>query len=919
MRTPRLLWGTTALGLAVAGLCAGSAIPARADLLGVLPGFPLITGDQQGKTTCNPASDNFLVVTTPLTIAVAGGTTCVFDLSQPGSANISLLINDAGQLNGGTIEVRGTLNNPACGLASGTLLTGTVTAFGFLDNPSGPDGTATDLYDFQFTITGGALVTSGLFPAGGQGAATVASEGSTFAGNFNTAFSDRRAKLDLGPLPGPVGDIAVDARCFVKPVSQPGTGVCTKPVTSLSFVWNGPGPVNITAYNGDVGSQVVQTINGINNGDLITVNGFTGSPNNVQFRVSGAVNGVSEFHISCSDQDMNGPEDCGKPQGDGKNASNAGGINSWLLAGMTSFSCPGVGGGGQASYDNAQDACVITGRSSLGCKSGFTGKPASITFAYTGGGCSASNNTQAAGKASCSGSVGGAQTVSVSVGGKDGKGGKKGDDGLTLSPQTVSLGGSFTVSGKFGAESTFTLSGGGGTEIDEIHTSCSQPLKAGDVFGSLTVVAVNSDKGETSTLGGDVQYFCKVTNTSPSSGLTDVRVTSDNIKPGTLPDICTTGPIVLPQPGDSSTFPGITRFVTSTTEDVVIATGKDARNNTVIDTDVVPVRVQDGTSPSCAEGFAQASNSFAQKVDAGRTLWFNSVIKPGTAPQSGATLECRSSRIVLNAGGQTKVLEVPGAKITFSGQGSSTTVFNSADNRWETTVPAGTSGNIFANGLVVPVPETLPGGTSVSYTCDFVSSTPGVQSVDWKWAAAVYNGTPGNTVQPVDQGAVLAGTPTAIPANVTSSGSATQASGTGGSDKTGNYSRIATARPCSKSTLPPSQAFDCDGRITELSMTWNGPNGVNVSANGQTFTGVVKGQTITVGGYSGSPNDVNWQISGAGVNGTSQFHLSCSDRSMDGVEDCGSAQGDGKRGNAGLNSWLLKGLLTTRGSRLVCP
>jgi hypothetical protein len=489
---------------------------------------------------------------------------------------------------------------------------------------------------------------------------------------------------------------------------------------------------------------------------------------------------------------------------------------------------------------------------------------------------------------------------------------------LSVSPQSVSLGGSFTVSGKFDSDSTFTLIGGGGRETNRIHTSCSQPLGVGDIFGSLTVVAINSTKGESASLGGDVQYFCKVTNTSQSSGLTDVRVTSDNIKPGTLPDICTTGPIVLPNPGDSSTFPGITRFVTSTTEDVVIATGKDARNNTVIDTDVVPVRVQDGTSPSCAEGFAQASNNFAQKVDAGRTLWFNSVVKPSTAPQSGATLECRNSRIVLNAGGQTKVLEVPGAKITFSGQGSATTVFNSADNRWETTVPAGTSGNIFANGLVVPVPETLPAGTSVSYTCDFVSSTPGVQAVDWKWAAAVYNGSPGNTVQPVDQGAVLAGTPTAIPANVTSSGSATQASGTGGSDKTGNYSRIATARPCSKSTLPPSQAFDCDGRITELSMTWNGPSGVNVSANGQTFTGVVNGQTVTVGGYSGSPNDVNWQISGA-VSGTSQFHLSCSDRSMDGVEDCGSAQGDGKRGNAGLNSWLLKGLLTTRGSRLVCP
>lgn len=925
MRVSQSRWRKTMLGLAVTGLCAGTAVPAGAELLGVLPGFPVIFGDQTGQTSYDPHSDLLLVRTAPQLISIDAGTTCLFDLSQPGSANVSLLINDAGQLNGGTIEVTGTLNNPACAVASGTLLTGKVTAFGFKDNPSGPDGTATDLYDFQFDITGGKLVDLGLFPAGGQGAATVASEGSTFNGRFTEAFGDKRAKLSLGPLPGPVGDIAVDARCFVKPVSQPGTGVCTKPVTTLRFVWDGPGPVNITAFDGSVGSRVVQTISGIDTGDLVTVEGFSGRSNDVQFQISGAVNGVSEFHISCSDQDMNGPEDCGKLQGDGKR-NQSGLVNRWLFAGMTGFSCP-IPGNGQASYDNAQDACVITGQGGQGCKAGFSGKPATITFAYTGAGCAASNNAQGS-KARCSGSVGGAPTVTVAVTGKSGKGDdddddddKKGKGGLSVTPQTVALGGSFTVSGRFGAESTFVLSGAGGRETNLIHTSCSQPLRAGDVFGSLTVVAINSDKGETATLGGEVQYFCKVTNTSQASGLRDVRVFATNIKPGSLPEICRTGPIALPKPGDSSTFPGITRFVTTTTEDVAIATGVDDGGNTVIDTDVVPVRVRDGVAPACAEGFAQASNGLAQKVDVGRTLWFSSVIKPKSAPPSGATLECRNSRIVYSDGGQTRVLEVPGARITFSASASTaTTVFNSADNRWDTTVPANTSASIFTNGLAVPVHTPLPAGTSVSYTCDFVTSTPGVQSVDWKWAAAVYTGNPGSVVQPVDQGSVLAGTPTAIPLGVESKGSATQASGNGGSDKTGNYSRIATAQPCGTSVAPPpSQAFKCDGKITELSMTWNGPDGVTVSANGQTFAGVVRGQTVTVGGYSGSPNDVTWRLSGA-VNGTSEFHLSCSDRAMDGVEDCGTPQGNGKQNKSGLiNDWLLKGLLTTRGQRLVCP
>jgi len=43
--------------------------------------------------------------------------------------------------------------------------------------------------------------------------------------------------------------------------------------------------------------------------------------------------GESLFHLSCSDPDMNGPEDCGTRQGDGrKNDSKL--INDWLFAGM---------------------------------------------------------------------------------------------------------------------------------------------------------------------------------------------------------------------------------------------------------------------------------------------------------------------------------------------------------------------------------------------------------------------------------------------------------------------------------------------------------------------------------------------------------------------------------------------------------
>jgi len=81
-------------------------------------------------------------------------------------------------------------------------------------------------------------------------------------------------------------------------------------------------------------------------GDEVTVSGYAGSPNDVTWEIfdqtSGNKLGESEFHLSCSDDDMNGEEDCGKPEGDGK-SNDAGLINAWLLEGMEdalgSFDC----------------------------------------------------------------------------------------------------------------------------------------------------------------------------------------------------------------------------------------------------------------------------------------------------------------------------------------------------------------------------------------------------------------------------------------------------------------------------------------------------------------------------------------------------------------------------------------------------
>ena len=97
-----------------------------------------------------------------------------------------------------------------------------------------------------------------------------------------------------------------------------------KPITKLSLVWGGTGEINVTTLG--------QVINNIGEGDEIALN-TDGAGNDLVITISGVINGESTFHLSCSDEDMNGPEDCGKAQGNGKTSDPAL-INDWLFAGM---------------------------------------------------------------------------------------------------------------------------------------------------------------------------------------------------------------------------------------------------------------------------------------------------------------------------------------------------------------------------------------------------------------------------------------------------------------------------------------------------------------------------------------------------------------------------------------------------------
>jgi hypothetical protein len=234
---------------------------------------------------------------------------------------------------------------------------------------------------------------------------------------------------------------------------------------------------------------------------------------------------------------MDGPEDCGKLQGNGK--KNDEGINLWALEGLVS----GKGGGftcntAPVNAQEGQDQCTLVPRNPPSCD---TGKPDTITFLFNGG--SSPNNPAAQCASStinkvpnskgkfhtdfeCSGSVDPSSPVIIQVDGASG---------------TVQPGQTFTVNLKSIKDTR--LSNGGGIQSKsacifcslclsvyiiilifpfipdssamEFHTSCSQPIAAGLTAGALTIVGLDGN-----LISNEVSYFYDITNTGNTGTFT---------------------------------------------------------------------------------------------------------------------------------------------------------------------------------------------------------------------------------------------------------------------------------------------------------------------------------------------------------------------------------------------------------------
>jgi malectin (di-glucose binding ER protein)/SdrD B-like protein len=235
------------------------------------------------------------------------------------------------------------------------------------------------------------------------------------------------------------------------------------------------------------------------------------------------------------------------------------------------------------------------------------------------------------------------------------------------------------------------------------------------------------------------------------------------------------------------------------------------------------------------------SNFNGTGINAGNTIWFNSVFKAtGLSTIIPTTLRFLDQSISFSVNGTAYNLKVPDAIVTLTpGSNTASTVFDSVANAWKTSVPTSSSGNVFLSGLGYKVPSFIPGGAvkSITWTGTFEADKPGI-SVNWQWGAAVYTQFAGNSaigVKPLDDNhfgpyfnSDHAGTPENEKAFVIGG-----ARGGGGSNFTGSYSATGHSGAC----------FMIPGPTVKAGISINAGGGAAGSFVGDTgFTG---GQTFT--------------------------------------------------------------------------
>jgi hypothetical protein len=140
-----------------------------------------------------------------------------------------------------------------------------------------------------------------------------------------------------GDVNGDVCDPGSDAVTVDVKVPPQGSFTCSckTSMSEVTMIWDGTQTVDVLAWNGQPGSTLLASFDDVAPGDALNVTGFTVQDTvwEVYDSTTLAKLGNSVFRLTCWDRQMNGVEDCGKRQGNGK-YDDPGLLNDWLLEGM---------------------------------------------------------------------------------------------------------------------------------------------------------------------------------------------------------------------------------------------------------------------------------------------------------------------------------------------------------------------------------------------------------------------------------------------------------------------------------------------------------------------------------------------------------------------------------------------------------
>ena len=288
-----------------------------------------------GTPTATPPDGPFVANADPVAQVEAGGPVVwTYRVTNTGDENlVDITVSDADLPPGASISCPGTGNATIPFLATSDFVDCAATLpGGALDLQFGPSNVVQGCGDARPTY-----VNTGEVEGFGE-----------FTGELVQDMDDSHY---CNPPPPPVCVIGVEKTCAIlQPPLLIGTGSCEKPIDELKMEYaaalaGGKQIASIEWYGGDVGSTLLGSLGAVADGQVVTMGGFDGSPNDVQVKVIFTDNSstTSEFHLSCSDSEMNGPEDCGKVAGDGKSNNVAGG-NIWLFRGTNGpnggIACP---------------------------------------------------------------------------------------------------------------------------------------------------------------------------------------------------------------------------------------------------------------------------------------------------------------------------------------------------------------------------------------------------------------------------------------------------------------------------------------------------------------------------------------------------------------------------------------------------